>query len=161
MNPVVSDKPYVPVLPYHGTIWPRLIHRYIPRYPPPRYGVTKIDVVGTEKLRASMKAGHGVLVTPNHCRDEDPFVLSRLARAVGRPFFVVASAHLFMHNRMQAFLLRRAGAFSIYREGMDKQAVQTSIGILETDERRLVIFPEDDISRTKNVLMTEPEGSDA
>ena len=156
---VLSDKPYVPVPPYHGTLWPRALNLYFPRYLRRRYGTRKIDIVGAEKLRAFIAAGHGVLVTPNHCRDEDPLILSALANAVGRPFFVVASAHLFMASKLQAFLLRRAGAFSIYREGMDKQAVQTSIEILETAERPLVIFPEGHISRTNDRLTPMLEGT--
>lgn len=156
---VVSDKPYVPVPPYRGTVWPRALNLYIPRYLRRRYGTRRVEVVGAEKLRASIAAGHGVLVTPNHCREEDPFILSTLARQVGRPFFVVASAHLFMGSKLQAFLLRRAGAFSIYREGMDKQAVQTSIEILETAERPLVIFPEGHISRTNDRLTPLLEGT--
>jgi 1-acyl-sn-glycerol-3-phosphate acyltransferase len=159
MNSVVSDKPYVPVLPYHGTLWPKALNLYFPRYLRRQYGTSKVDVVGAEKLRASLAAGHGILVAPNHCRDEDPFMISTLARAVGRPFFVVASAHLFMGNKLQAFLLRRAGAFSIYREGMDKQAVQTSIEILESAERPLVIFPEGHISRTNDRLTPMLEGT--
>jgi 1-acyl-sn-glycerol-3-phosphate acyltransferase len=159
MNAVVSDKPYVPVLPYHGTLWPRALNLYFPRYIRRRYGTSKVDVVGAEKLRASIAAGHGVLITPNHCRDEDPFVISALASKIGSPCFVVASAHLFMGSRLQAFLLRRAGAFSIYREGMDKQAVQTSIEILESAERPLVIFPEGHISRTNDRLTPMLEGT--
>ena len=159
MNTVVSDKPYVPVPPYHGTLWPRAINLYVPRYMRRVYGTTKVEIVGADKLRASIAAGHGILLTPNHCRDEDPFILSMLARKVRRPFFVVASAHLFMGNKLQAFLLRRAGAFSIYREGMDKQAVQTSIEILETAERPLVIFPEGHISRTNDRLTPMLEGT--
>lgn len=159
MTTVVSDKPYVPVPPYHGTLWPRLINLYVPRYLRSRYGLTKVDVAGADKLRASIAAGHGILITPNHCRDEDPLVLSTLTREVSHPFFVVASAHLFMDNPLRAFLLRRAGAFSIYREGMDKQAVQTSIEILETAERPLVIFPEGHISRTNDRLTPLLEGT--
>src|SRR5438045_2334609 len=131
MNSVVSDKPYIPVLPYHGTIWPRALNLYFPRYLRRQYGTTKVDIVGAEKLRASIAAGHGVLITPNHCRDEDPFILSALAREAGRPFFVVASAHLFMGSWLQAVVLRRAGAFSIYREGTAKADVQTSLQHLE------------------------------
>ncbi|MGN6626374.1 MAG: 1-acyl-sn-glycerol-3-phosphate acyltransferase [Tepidisphaeraceae bacterium] len=56
-------------------------------------------------------------------------------------------------------MLRRAGAFSIYREGMDKQAVQTSIQILESAERPLVIFPEGHISRTNDRLTPMLEGT--
>jgi hypothetical protein len=111
MNSVVSDKLYVPVPPYHGTLWPRLLNLYLPRFLRRRYGTRHIEVIAAQKLRASIDAGHGVLITPNHCRDEDPFILSALAREVGRPFFVVASAHLFMGSRLQLFLLRRAGAF--------------------------------------------------
>src|SRR3954468_11693391 len=159
MNSVVSDKPYVPVLPYHGKLWLRVLGLYIPRYLHRRYGTAKVEIVSADKLRASIAAGHGVLIAPNHCRDEDPFILSTLARAIGRPFFVVASAHLFMGSKLKSFLLRRAGAFSIYREGMDKQAVQTSIEILESAERPLVIFPEGHISRTNDRLTPMLEGT--
>jgi len=159
MNSVVSDKPYVPVPPYHGTLWPRVLNLYFRRFLRKRFGTAKVDIIGADKLRASIAAGHGILVTPNHCRDEDPFILSTLAREVGRPFFVVASAHLFMESKFKAFLLRRAGAFSIYREGMDKQAVQTSIEILESAARPLVIFPEGHISRTNDRIAPMLEGT--
>lgn len=156
---VVSDKPYVPVPPYHGTLWPRALNLYFSRYIRRKYGTSEVKVAGVEKLQASLAAGHGILLTPNHCRDEDPLILSQLAREAGQPFFVVASAHLFMDSKLQAFLLRRAGAFSIYREGMDKQAVQTSIEILEKAERPLVIFPEGHISRTNDRLTPMLEGT--
>jgi 1-acyl-sn-glycerol-3-phosphate acyltransferase len=159
MNSVVSDKPYVAVTPYHGTLWPRALNLYIPRYLRRRYGVAKVEITGADKLRASIAGGAGVLITPNHCRDEDPFIVSVLAREVSQPFFVVASAHIFLASKLQAFVLRRAGAFSIYREGMDKQAVQTSIEILVTAERPLVIFPEGHISRTNDRLTPMLEGT--
>ena len=159
MNSVVSDKPYTPFPPYRGTLWPKVLNLYFPRFLRRHYGTAKVQVTGVEKLQASLAAGHGVMITPNHCRDEDPFILSKVANAIGRPFYVVASAHLFMANKLQAFLLRRAGAFSIYREGMDKQAVQTSIEILESAERPLVIFPEGHISRTNDRLTPLLEGT--
>jgi 1-acyl-sn-glycerol-3-phosphate acyltransferase len=159
MTSVISDKPYVPVPPYHGTLWSRLIYLYVPRYLRRRYGVEKVEIVGAEKLAASIAQGHGVLIAPNHCRDEDPVVVSRLSAAVGRPFFVVASSHLFRESKLQAFVLRRVGAFSIYREGMDKQAVQTAIEILETAVRPLVIFPEGHVSRTNDRIAPLMEGT--
>src|SRR4051812_18193835 len=75
MNSVVSDKPYVPVPPYRGTLWPRALNLYIPRYLRRRYRTRNVEIVGAERLRASIAAGNGVLVTPNHSRDEDPFIL--------------------------------------------------------------------------------------
>src|SRR5579884_1833972 len=82
MNSVVSDKPYVPVPPYRGTLWPRMLNLYFPRYLRRRYGTSKVEIIGADKLRASIAAGHGVLITPNHSRDEDPLILSALTREV-------------------------------------------------------------------------------
>ena len=135
------------------------LNLYMPHYLRRRYGTVSVEIIGDEKLRASISAGHGVLITPNHCRDEDPFILNTLSRKIAQPFFVVASAHLFIDSKIRAFLLRRAGAFSIYREGMDKQAVQSSIDILETASRPLVIFPEGHISRTNDRITPMLEGT--
>jgi hypothetical protein len=80
-------------------------------------GIMRVDCVNADRLARSLADGHGILLTPNHCRDEDPFPLGILSRQVRSPFFIMASWHLFMQNRLKGFLLRRAGAFSIYREG--------------------------------------------
>lgn len=156
---VVTDQKYVPVPPYAGTWWPRALGLVLPGYLRKRYGLGRVEFRHVERLRGSIEAGHGVLLTPNHCRDEDPFVMGLLGREVGRPFHTVASAHLFMASRFQTFVLRRAGAFSIYREGMDKQAVTTSIEILEAARRPLVIFPEGHISRTNDRIAPMLEGT--
>lgn len=125
---------------------------YVPRLLRKKYGVTKVDVLHAERLRESIRAGHGILITPNHCRDEDPFIVGVLSRAVGSPFYAMASWHAFMQDKIQSFLLRRAGAFSIYREGIDRAAVNTAVEILETADRPLVIFPEGVISRTNDIV---------
>lgn len=159
MQNIIIDKPYVPVPPYRGRIWPKLLSWYVPRALRKKYGIARIEFVNSDRLRQSLAAGHGVLLTPNHCRDEDPFVLGTLSREVGSPFFIMASWHLFMHDRVQTFLLRRAGAFSIYREGIDRAAVNTAIGILESAERPLVIFPEGFISRANDRINSLLDGT--
>jgi 1-acyl-sn-glycerol-3-phosphate acyltransferase len=152
MQTIVIDKPYVPVPPHRWRVWPVMLGFYLPRLLRKKYGVTRVDCVHADRLRQSISSGNGVLLTPNHCRDEDPMVLGRLSHAAGSPFFVMASWHLFMKDRMTTFLLRRAGAFSIYREGIDRTAVNTAIDILESAERPLVIFPEGYIARTNDVV---------
>ena len=87
------------------------------------FGVQEIECRGLEHLRESRAAGHGILLAPNHCRPCDPFVISELARQVGEIPYTMASWHLFMQGRFQAWTLRRAGVFSIYREGMDRAAM--------------------------------------
>jgi len=40
----------------------------------------------------------------------------------------MASWHLFKQSAAQTWLLRRAGAFSVYREGMDRDALKVREG---------------------------------
>jgi hypothetical protein len=120
--------------------------------------VTKVECIQAERLKESVRAGLGVVLTPNHCRDEDPLVLGALTRAAGSPFFVMASWHVFKQGRLSAFLLPRAGAFSIYREGIDRGAINTAIAMLETAERPLVVFPEGFLSGANDRLNPLLEG---
>ncbi len=112
-----------------------------------------------EHLEGSLTAGHGILLAPNHCRPADPFVVLELARRAGVIAHTMASAHLFMHSRVQAWLLRRAGVFSVYREGMDRQAIAAAVEILRAAQRPLVIFPEGVITRSNDRLNALMEGT--
>lgn len=159
MRGVLVEEKYVPVPPYRGRWWPRVVAVLAAWHRRRRYGIERVTCVGAEKLAASVRSGCGVMLTPNHCRDEDPLVLSELTRCVGTPVYIVASWHLFKRSALTAFLLRRGGAFSIYREGMDRAAVNTSVEILETAERPLVIFPEGHITRTNDVLAPLMDGT--
>jgi 1-acyl-sn-glycerol-3-phosphate acyltransferase len=159
MQNIVIDKPYVPIPPYHGRIWPSLLTLLVPRMLRKKFGITEVKCIHTDRLKQSIADGHGILLTPNHSRDEDPFPLGMLSREVGSPFFIMASWHLFMQSRMKSFLLRRAGAFSIYREGIDRSAVNTAVEILANAERPLVIFPEGIVSRTNDKLNELLEGT--
>jgi hypothetical protein len=50
------------------------------------------------------------------------------------------------------------GAFSIYREGIDRQAIETGVEILSRGERPLVIFPEGALSSANDSLNALQEG---
>ena len=76
------------------------------------------------------RGGPGILLAPNHCHPADPFVVSELARRVNEIPYTVASWHLFMQGRLSAWILQHAGVFSIYREGMDRAALNAAIEIL-------------------------------
>jgi 1-acyl-sn-glycerol-3-phosphate acyltransferase len=152
MQPVVSEKQYKFVPPYQGTLWPRILTVVGRRKLRREYGVEAVEVQGAEHLRQSLSAGHGILLAPNHCRPCDPYVVAEMCRQAGTLPFIMASAHLFMQGRLQAFLLRRAGAFSIYREGLDRQALAAGVSILTQARRPLVIFPEGVISRHNDRL---------
>jgi 1-acyl-sn-glycerol-3-phosphate acyltransferase len=152
MHKIIVEKPYHFVAPHPGRFWPRLIALLLPLYLRRWHGVVQVDFRGLEHLRASVSSGHGILLTPNHCRPCDPMVLGLLARAAGQPFFVMASRHLFEQHPLQTWLLRRAGAFSVYREGLDRDALRAAVDILRNASRPLVLFPEGVITRTNDRL---------
>ena len=159
MQNIVIDKPYHFVPPCRGRFWPKLLYLYLPRYLAQSFGLVRVDCVGAERLRQSLAAGHGILLAPNHSRPCDPQVLGMLAREARCCLFLMASWHLFMQSRVQTWILRRAGAFSVYREGMDRAAISEAISILERAERPLVIFPEGIVSRTNDCLSPLMEGT--
>src|ERR1051325_5730741 len=158
MQAVVIDKPYRFVPPHRGRFWPGFVRLWLGRYLDRAHGIERVECRGAEQLKRSIEEGHGVLLAPNHCRPCDPMVLGMLSREVGTPFYVMASAHLFMQGGMMAWFLPRIGAFSVYREGMDREALKTAIEVLKNAERPLVIFPEGVVSRTNDRLNNLQEG---
>ena len=159
MQNVVITKPYRFVPPQRGTFWWRLFQPALPVYLKKTAGIVAVECRGVEKLRASLDAGHGVMLTPNHCRPCDPPVVGTLSFAVGRPFYIVASWHVFHQHWLQTFLLPRLGGFSIYREGTDREALKTAMQVTAEAQRPLVIFPEGVISRHNDKLNHLMEGT--
>ena len=154
MQPILIEKPYRFIPPHRGDTWPTLVRdlnlpgRWLRR----KEGVVSHEIRGADPSGASLRAGHGILLTPNHCRLADPMVMSWLAREVRCLVYAMASWHLFQQSRFMAWAIPRMGAFSVYREGVDRQAINLAIGILETAARPLVIFPEGAVSRTNDRL---------
>jgi 1-acyl-sn-glycerol-3-phosphate acyltransferase len=159
MQSIIIARPYQFVPPHRGTSWAKLLRLWLPTHLRKAFGVVSVQCRGVEHLRPSVEAGHGILLAPNHCRPCDPFVLDTLGRQVHRHFHVLASWHLFMQNRVQRWLLPRAGVFSIYREGTDREALKCAIQILVQARRPLVIFPEGVISRHNDRLNHLMEGT--
>ena len=158
MHPVVSDQPYKFVPPYHGRVWPWLLQKLVRLQMRKYYGIEKLEYQGLENLRGSLRAGDSILLAPNHCRPFDPSVITEMCRCAGVAPFAMASWHVFRQSKLQQFILRRIGAFSVYREGLDRQALQAGIEILEQANRPLVVFPEGVVSRSNDRLLALMEG---
>jgi 1-acyl-sn-glycerol-3-phosphate acyltransferase len=155
---LVADSKYQFVPPHEGKLWPRLLGRLMPHFLRRKHGITEIEVRGDDAIGKLLASGHGILLAPNHCRMSDAIVLQSLSRKLKQPFFVMASSHLFRGSRLLAWLLRRLGAFSVYREGIDRQAVQKGIDILVDGRRPLVLFPEGALSQANDHLNELQEG---
>jgi 1-acyl-sn-glycerol-3-phosphate acyltransferase len=159
MHNIVVDKPYRFVAPARGDLLPRALGFLLPHCLRRSHSVDALELRGLDLLKESLAAGHGIALTPNHCRAADPLVLASLARAAGMPFYYMASWHQFMQGgSLRAWVINRLGAFSVYREGMDRDAIAASVKILAESARPLVLFPEGLISRTNDALRPFLEG---
>ena len=160
MQPIVVEKPYQFIPPHTGNWWPTAIRDlnlhgiWLRR----KEGVVDYELRGAEHLKESLQQGHGILLTPNHCRMSDPLVLGWMARDVNCLLYAMASWHLFEQSHFMRWAIRKMGAFSVYREGIDRQAINLAIEILEAATRPLVIFPEGAVSRTNDRLQALLDG---
>jgi 1-acyl-sn-glycerol-3-phosphate acyltransferase len=159
MQNIIVEKPYRFVPPYPGEFWTRFLRYYLPRYLRKTWGIAAAEIRGIEHLQESIRRGHGIVLAPNHCRPGDPLVMGLLNVQSGRPIHTMASWHLFAEGRFKSWLLRRIGAFSVFREGLDREALRTAIRILVEARRPLVMFPEGIIARTNDRLGTLQEGA--
>ncbi len=160
MQRVVIEKPYEFIPPHRGNWWPAFIQRFrlIDRWLAKSHGVTSWECRHVERLQASIRAGHGILLTPNHCRPCDPIAMGWLAREAKTNVFAMASNHLYHQDRFTAVAIRKMGGFSVNREGIDRQAINTAVEVLATAERPLIVFPEGAVTRTNDRLRALLDG---
>jgi 1-acyl-sn-glycerol-3-phosphate acyltransferase len=158
MQKVVIDEPYEFVPPVYSEVWPNILRFYLRRYLRTSFGVHSIECRHVERLRASLAAGHSIMLAPNHCRLPDPMVLGILGMEADCHLFAMASWHVFKQSRFQTFMTRRMGAFSVLREGNDRQAIDTAIDILVDRKRPLIMFPEGAITRHNDLIEEMMDG---
>jgi 1-acyl-sn-glycerol-3-phosphate acyltransferase len=158
MQRVVIDEPYEFVPPVYSDWWPWVLRFYLRRYLRKAFGVHSVECRHVERLRASLAEGHSIVLAPNHCRLADPVVLGILGMEADCHLFAMASWHVFKQSRFVTFMTRRMGAFSVLREGNDRQAIDTAIDILVARQRPLIMFPEGAITRHNDLIEEMMDG---
>jgi 1-acyl-sn-glycerol-3-phosphate acyltransferase len=159
MHEIIVEKPYRFMEPHRGDWIPfvfdklRLVDRFLHRY----QGITSYEVRGIEHLKESLRQGNGIILTPNHCRYSDPMVLGWLIRPLGVYPYTMASWHLFQRP-LQAWSIRLCGGFSVNREGIDRQALDTAVGAIVEGKRPLIVFPEGTVFRNNDLLQPLLDG---
>ncbi|TWU00311.1 1-acyl-sn-glycerol-3-phosphate acyltransferase [Botrimarina colliarenosi] len=159
MFEIVREEPYEFVPPVESPLWCWIVRTFRLRgYMRDVYRVETFDYRGSQHLQDSLDRGAGILLAANHSRLADPMAMGFLSGDLGTELYAMASWHLFMEGWWQRFLIRRMGAFSVYREGVDRQAVNQAIDILVENKRPLLIFPEGAVSRHCDILMEFMDG---
>ena len=158
MQDIVFEDKYEFVPPHRGTWWPWVLERVVGWHMRKAYSISEVDIRGSDRLSSSIESGDGIVIAPNHCRLSDPVALGELVTGLGCHIFTMASWNVFKVSALQTFLVRRMGGFSIYREGMDRAALNCAIDVLVDAKRPLVLFPEGMISRTNDRLSLLQDG---
>jgi 1-acyl-sn-glycerol-3-phosphate acyltransferase len=160
MQSIIIEKPYRFIPPKRGSFLPKLIHKLgvVDRYLRKHEGIESHELRGVDHFRESLRRGDSILLAPNHCRYSDPFVMAWVAAQADTPLYAMASWHLFEQSPWKRWALQTMGAFSIYREGVDRQSLDTAVEILTSGERPLVVFPEGTVFRTNDQLQPLLDG---
>jgi 1-acyl-sn-glycerol-3-phosphate acyltransferase len=135
-------EPYRFIPPYRSTRWCRVFSLLLPRHLRRRLGVHRWHFEGTENLVRSLRQSAGIILAANHCRWADPGVLAMLGISLKRYFYYLVSYHLFKQGKFSRWYLNRIGAFSIWREGADREGLRAAARVVADAERPLVLFPE-------------------
>jgi 1-acyl-sn-glycerol-3-phosphate acyltransferase len=98
MQNIIVERPYQFIRPLQWDWLPRFLlriahlHSLYNRF---AEGVISHECRHIERLRESVRAGHGILIAPNHSRTADPPALGWLCEAVPCLVYGMASRHLF------------------------------------------------------------------
>lgn len=157
MQPLVSEDVYQFTPARDSIFWPWIMGLVVKHWILPGQGIETVEVRGADKIRQAIDDGQGVMIAPNHCRPCDPLLLPALASEMGVSPYIMASSHLF-RGRWMRWLLPRVGAFSMNREGIDRESLKLASGVLTAAKRPLVIFPEGVITRTNDRVIHLQEG---
>lgn len=116
--------------------------------------VTKLEVTDDGLERLAALAGRRVVICPNHAYQDDAEVIFGLSRAASEDFYYLTAHEIFHgHGGWNASVLPEVGCYSITRGVPDPDAYRTTRQILIDNERKLVIFPEGEISHFNEVVM--------
>ena len=160
MQNIFIEKPYRFLRPVMPKWLPWLMNNRLVHWPLLRFteSIVSVESHGVDCLRQSLDADHAIMMIGNHPRVSDPVVMYDLIRKADTTMFAMASWHLFNQNWFNTAVLRLYGAYSVNREGFDREAINFSVDSMVRNVRPVLMFPEGATTRTNDSLMPFLEG---
>ena len=143
-----ADTPYEYFPPRPSRFWIglfKLYNRFV-YLPGAELRIRGVDVScdpGWEQL--SPEARRRCLFVPNHGTHADPQLLMETLRQQRCTSCFMAAYDVFQRDAFRAWIMQRSGAFSVDREGSDKQAMKTALEILKAGQYGLTVFAEGNV----------------
>lgn len=120
----------------------------------------EIRVTGDGLKRLNELSGKRVMLCPNHSHRHDPEVMFGLSCMAGEEFNFIAAREVFdWNNGINGWLLQHMGCYSIVRGAVDRESFKTTIKLLAHGKKKLVLFPEGEISKQNDVLLPLESGA--
>jgi 1-acyl-sn-glycerol-3-phosphate acyltransferase len=144
--------------PRPSRFWQAMLAPFYRRYVRRNYCIAEVVAEGAADLWQHFGPADSVLIAPNHSAHSDPHIVMELGRQLRKQFYFMAAWQLFALNAgLSGWILQRYGAFSVDREGADRQALNQAIELLSTG-RPLVVFPEGEVYHLNDRLTPFLEG---
>lgn len=121
---------------------------------------TTISVSPEALERFSKLRGKKALICPNHSFRHDPQVMFAFSKLVDEDFNYIAAREVFdWDHGLNGWWLQHVGAYSVVRGAVDRESFKTTREILSSGKKKLVLFPEGEISRQNDTLMPLESGA--
>ena len=110
-----------------------------------------IKVIGSETNLAKFSKCKRALVLLNHPDRQDPFVVSQLAKQMHEDFNCIVARECFdWDGGWRGWLFQSLGCYSVARGKPDFHSVATTKKLLREAHRKLIVFPEAEITADDN-----------
>jgi 1-acyl-sn-glycerol-3-phosphate acyltransferase len=121
---------------------------------------TRMQAVSGATERFNTIKGKRGMVCPNHSNRHDPQMMFAFSRIVKEDFNYIAAREVFdWDHGLNGWWIQRLGAFSVVRGAADRESFKMTRKIIAEGKKKLVLFPEGEISRQNDTLMSLESGA--
>ncbi|MEM1445659.1 MAG: 1-acyl-sn-glycerol-3-phosphate acyltransferase [Planctomycetota bacterium] len=141
-----ADQPYEWIKPVPSPVLGRMIRRFnAKRFLPKSKRIVEVRRIGGDDLATRLSQGDRLLLMPNHPTHGDAAIFMEALRQLGLPSQLMAAYDVFLRGRLDRFLMRRMGAFSVDRDASDPRPIKHAMDVLAAGRHGLTIFPEGNV----------------
>lgn len=146
--------------PLDGPVLLNFVKAAMPAYMRVRMKGLSIKPVDGAVERFKVTAKQRAMICPNHSNRHDPQAMFAFSNAVGEDFNFVAAREVFDYDDgKNGWWLQHLGAYSVVRGAPDRESFKMTRKILAEGKKKLVLFPEGEISRQNDTLMPLETGA--
>ncbi len=115
---------------------------------------TELEIIADGLERFRQLDGKRVVICPNHSNSEDPELMFAFGARAGQSFNYMAAREVFEWNHgWRGKFFQMLGCYSVVRGAPDREAFRTTRDLIVKNKKKVVIFPEGEVSHQNDTLM--------